>query len=1030
MDEKYNANSGLDASHVPSKEFDVNYSDTLQTLKSTYKSLPSRRRGNYSSIEPTAFLEACAKLYRVSTKLFSEYNFKLLKKYEAFSTEIVVDLRKPYIKGLFENQPELTEHRLQILSVLHKHGIIQNINGKIIDQDWMLFLNKLDAERLEQYAEAFEKLDKMTHLNPEIFAQIKAHNDVSELNSDLENHALFNQEYDMPFTLSPDTQIKGFTLINEYVCKRTSSFPKQWKKAMKAAWETPSLEASFELYHLYSARQTWIDSFKSGVIRRFLNYLYQKPSFARFDDEPLTQACKLLYVEGLLNIDNFKLIADLTPAALAYIPLVHAKTILNQDYLDKIRGVEEPILTNINAAHAQRPFSSYTLDTLLSLAQKRIDGTMWIPYSPDWRMLTKLSDNSLRTLATSTLSEPLFSILNYFNEIDTIPLFNQLNEQQQKHLLSHVNAKKTILLLQHLEKIDLLTPENIQTIFDNETRLLKDTQLTQKILNLTKTNTAKDQKRLHLLMQDSTPKPRAESHSPIPSPESAEIILSALPDEVIAKSLSQKLKTLKIKIHEDELNAYSPAVLTAFHAVLPLLQEDNLLKQDNLKHLLRLFSSAPDPKTRSQCMIILSQCGLLAYDNYFNSIVKLETVIQENPALFREIYAEAWLQSDTSAKWLQDTIIAGFQEPEATSNAEETVIKRFFIDNEENSAYLALDTTKHRIARHSNPVLLQQTLKLVDQSKIKIERVFEDLVQTNSEQIQKIYYWLFILARADLLDANNAQQIITQSTLLPGDLAFLKSIVTAFKQQPDAKMSGLKQRTFEQLMHPDTKPQIKKKTLEAMQMAMQNLSPEMQFAYMMSDVVEESAVVMQAQLKTATEMTQKAAELLASTASDMTQKMYDKIKLFSNKPALGAKPTVPELLAYHSSIASQSPNFNHSYYQKNPAKLQEDLGALLSQGLLTEPNVKWLVQQPQQASMGRCLKILANANMLKTDANWQDKVDYLTTIDAKILDKLEMKCQQLLRTQESADNKIKTMQLWIEPLLQNQPSTPQNTRKQ
>lgn len=127
----------------------------------------------------------------------------------------------------------------------------------------------------------------------------------------------------------------------------------------------------------------------------------------------------------------------------------------------------------------------------------------------------------------------------------------------------------------------------------------------------------------------------------------------------------------------------------------------------------------------------------------------------------------------------------------------------------------------------------------------------------------------------------------------------------------------------------------------------------------------------------------------------------------------------PELLSFYSSLARQNTHFNGSFYQTHLKHLNKDLNALLSQGLLSEPNVNWLVQQPNQELMGRCLTLLAKANMLKDDDHWQNKVSILSAYDSQELTKLETKCRGVLTSQESLEVKQHTVQMWLEPIIRS-----------
>ncbi len=1009
---------------------EASYEELRAYFSAKRQILISKTKRTNLLLENTLFLQACSKLYHTGSKIFSENNYALLKQYPKFAEEIVVALRPAMLKALFGNAQtpnDVVENRIFILSILQKNGIIDIQDGKLNDQGWLRFLNSIDSAKLDQYTRVFAQIEPVSIDDPAFFSRVKAHHDLDSLALELQSTLLLNNTYGVENKLSEDTQIKGFTLINEYVCKRTRFFPKPWKIAMRIAWETPGLESSFELYKLYSERQIWLNGYINfPIIHRFLSYFYSKPIFQTFDAEPLTQVCQLLQSVDALNMSHFQIIADMPQTALSYCELLHAKGVLDTKHLQDITDIPELTLQHICESNKKQLITLSTLNLLIRLGKIGIDGTQWMIHKPNWMIVSKLSDNSLNIIESLELNQQVFENLKYLYERKFMEIFDQLSESQQKNLLTNVNNEKIVTLLQHLEKISLLTPENIQSIFDNQTRLLENNQLLQSILNIEKSYSSRDQKRFNRFMQSS--RSRSASRTRSQSTDSSPIIiLSALPDEQIARSVSQKLQSIGIEMQEEDLDAYSPAVLQSFHAVLPLFQEDNLLTQDNISSMLRLFSAAPDPQIRCRCIIILSQCGLFTTDKLLTKIGKLELLHKDNPALFREIYAEAWIQTETNKNWLEQTISAGLQETDLSLNAEETLIQRFSIDNEENSAYLALDDTKHKVGDHVRPPLVQQAIKLLDKSKLSIETVLDELLLTNEEQIQKVYAWLFILDKADLLDPRNAKQIIMHSQALAGEVDFLKSIVIALKAEPELKINtALKQKNLDQLLNDDTSLQTKQKILDYMNLAIQNPSTGAKLAYMVSDVADvagEKAVVAQDQLK-------RTAEVLSAAATGMGQKVYDRIKLFSSKAAIPSKPTVPELLSFYRSVATQTHHFNGSYYQTHLERLNEDLTALLSQGLLSDPNVKWLVQQPNQELVGRCLRLLAKANMLKDDDQWQNKVGLLSEFDSKELTKLESKCQRVLSSQESQEVKETTVKMWLEPLLQSQTYLPKGSGSQ
>lgn len=1008
---------------------DVSYEEFLANMGAKYKIA-----AKYKPEQPDShsFTYACIKLYKIGKKFFSKTNYELLQKYSQFAEEITVALRPVVIKELFGTNSEIAENRLFILSVLLKHGVIKNLAGTISDDNWILFLNKIAPSKIQKIANIIAQMDKHSITDPAIFSQVKAHNNLDELEENLEISLKFAHDYDVPFTLSEDTQIKGFTLVNEFACKRTRSFPKHWKLAMKVAWEAPSVDASFELYRLYTERQTWLESFAGRpLIQNFLSYFYSKPIFKKFDAEPLTQACKLLYAAGLLNIKHFRIIANMSETGLAFCKLLNSKGVLDAQHLQSIDTVPEEILQSICKANQQQLIITPTLNMLIKLAQQNIDGTTWMVHKPNWRILAKLSENTLIKLAAYDINDRVFSNLKSIYELGLLPAYNNFSDDHRKHLLTEVMHEKIMKILVHFNTIGLLTPENMQIIFDHQERFLQDNQLLQYILNIDETKPSRNQKKFNRFMQEAT-QPSINPVASIGSDEPTQVILNTLPDEQLAQKVSNKLKTLDIAIPIEDLHEYTPAVLQAFYAAIPILQEEHLLTQDLLPNALRLFSSAPDPQARCRCLIVLSQCGLVEPDSIVKRILQLENgVLNKKPSLFNDIYAEAWLQLGTNPKWLERTIEAGLDVPTPEEGlgfeSDMSLVHRFYIENEENSAFLALDSNKHRVARHPRPALLQQALKIVDQSKLNIESIFADLLNTNEEQIQKIHSWLTILDKSALLNPDNARLIIQQNVTLPGDLSFLKKLLTALKEQPDVKMNNLKQRTFQQLMQHDVPLQNKQKILESMHAALQASSTGEKIVYRVSDAAGESAVALQDTLKrTAEESTVVMQGTLKRTAeaynvaSAVTSKAYNTLKMFSSKVTASLTQSGPELVTLYSAQIISNNTSHDAYYKTHQDALKEDLTAMLSQGLLSEPNVKWLSEQSEQAVVGRCIRVLSAANMLKDDPHWKDKVHLLSDCDATKLHTLEEKCQRLLSSTEPQEMKEQTLQMWVNSIVQNQ----------
>ena len=1027
MDEKFDpANNETGSLFDLSNPRELPYEELRDYLAAKHSIIARKNPKYISTSENTAFLQACSSLYKVGPKLFSATNYALLQQYPKLAEDILIALRPSYLKALFghyKGPQDMIENRLAILSVLHKNSILRVENGKIEDQDWLLFLNALDAEKLDQYAKIFAAIDEGGPIeNPEYFLQVKAHNDLESLPAQIRFHNALKQGYAIENRFAEDTQIKGFTLVNEYVCKRTRFFPKPWKQAMRLAWEIPSLENSFELYKLYVEIQNWLDGYQNfPIIYRFLSYFYSKPIFKIFDAEPLTQVCKMLHSVKEFNIDNYTVLANLPEkTALEFCHLLSSKEILTTKYIQKIANISETILQSICEANTKQRLTLTVLNVLLRLGSMGVDASSWLVHKPNWLVLSSLNNQSLKLLSTLELTPQLFEKITFFSSENYLGLFEQCTEDQQKDLLNNENADRLLHLLRHLKAVGLLTPENTQSIFANQGRLLADTKTYKYILNIEKTYTQRDQKKLNRAIatkQNTASQARKPSHvTTVPT-----AILFQSSDEESLHKIAQKLQSMGITISTEELGAYSPAVLQAFYAAIPLFQEDNLLNAKNIKYMLRLFSSAPNPQDRCRCIIILSQCGLLRPDKLYEHIGKLEYLIQQDPALFQEIYAEAWVHTETNSSWLQTTITAGLQEPGQDNNTEENLIKRYSIENEENAAYLALDDTKQRIASHPNAPLLQQTLKLLDKSKLNIESVLDLLMLTNEKQIQKLYAWLFILDKTGLLDLPKAQILLSNSQNLVGNSQFLKKIVTSLKAQPDFKGNTLlQQKHFNQLMQRETQLPIKQRILEYMDLAIHNPSAAAKFTFMAAEVAEvagEKAGIAQDKFF-------KTAEKLASATNEMGQRLYGKMKLFSSKLETTMQPTVAEILVF----AKRSEHFQGSYYQSHLERLTNDLTILRSQNLLSQPNVQWLMEQPQQETLSRCLTLLGSFNMLKDDEQWQTKLQTLVAYGPEKIRQIEKKCAGVMNSSESKGVQENTVQMWLQQLITKDVASPRLTR--
>lgn len=963
------------------------------------------------------FLQTCRKIYQIGPKLFSQNTYETLSQFSTFAEEILVHLRPSQIKallGYYQDDQEMIYNRMYILSILHQQGILQHSNGSVSDDGWIGFINALDAHKLDQYMRVFVKIEPITINNPKFFTQLKAHNDLDNLPADLQHTLSLSAVYGTP-SFPEDTQIKGFTLINEFVCKRTRTFPRTWKNAMRVAWESPSLEASFELYKLYIERQNWLNSFTIPFAREFFSYFYQKPIFKIFDIEPLTQVCKLLQSANEFNLENFKIVALMPETAFAVCLMLQVKMRLNAQYLQEISQIPEDILKHIYEANQKKVLTVLNLDVLIRLGKLGIDGTVWMNIEPNLFIVSKLSDQTLTQLDLSKINQQTFENIKYLNEKQWIDFYEHLPQAHKHNILNHAKFEKIINLLKHLETLGLCTEENIADIFAQQKLILDDKDLYQSIINIEKSYPSRDQKRLnHIIHKKAVPSLLLNTQSKEFHPRQ---VSSTLSGELLSTSISQHLETMGIIMKKEELEVYDPSVLQAFSAFIRLDNEDIKLDKEKSMHILGLFYSAPDPIIRCQCLIILSQCGLLRTKHLNSRITKLEALNKTNPALFKEICSEAWLQTETSSTWLEKTLTIGItEEKEPNLNLDETLIQKYYIQNVENSAYLSLYDIKYRIMEHKSSHLVQQVLKLIDKSNINIESVFDQIVETNEEEIQQIHAWLFVLDKSDLLDANNVCNILKQRQNLPANDNFLTAIVMTLKNHHDIKLNNIfKQKNFDRLMSAETSVVAKQKMLEYMSIVLQNPSMSNALSFMASEAVDAAA-----QVEVVQSTLMQTADVVANTAADLTQKVYEKIKLFP-KINLFSSKTNPDLLPYYVSIANQNQHFQNSYYQLHPEKFTEILNILRTQALLTEPNVVWLIEHPNQKMMTRSIKLLAAAHLIQPEDHWQHKIVLLASQTPNDLAKLEKKCLSIINSQHiPAKVKIQTMQNDIETYLSQQ----------
>jgi hypothetical protein len=955
---------------------------------------------------------------KVSSKLFSEKTVALLEQYPELVEHIIVSLRPAVLKavlGNYKDKQDVIKHRIFILSVLQEKGILKVTDGKIEDQDWILFLTALDENKLELYARVFREIKEIKISDLDFFARVKAQHNIKALAE------LLTGPYPIADakTFLPDTtQIKGFTLVNEYVCKRTRFFPKPWKQAIRAVWNDPSPQNSFALYKLYSERQVWLDNYRgTPIIYRFLSYFYSKPIFQTFNNElltqlctllqskneltldnytkltqmsePLTQLCTSLQSESRLTYENYKIVAEMPETTQAFCCLLVAKGIvpveqITQQYTDSIQDIPEPILSNIIAYNKTTLITPTALKLLIKLGKQNIDATAWMQYKPNWIILSKLSDRTLHTLSLLSLNASIFKKIEDLNNQDCIALLNTLTADQQTELLTEKSDENIHKLLKHMEKIGLLSPQNFDDIFGEQEHLADDTALYESLLKIEKTNSSRAQIQFERFMSKfgGSSTDRASATKPPSRILSTELI----DDDSIAHHVRDELRKKHIAVTEESLGRFSPAVLHAFNTVLPVLEQDELLTQQHLMKRIALFSRAPNPKIRCRCLIILSQCGLLKDDNLAKFSTRLEATYEENRKLFEKIYAEIWGQSQPNGKWLEDTLSKGLKlegcEPDHSEDYEKKFIQPFLIEHEENAVYLALDDTKHQIGQHRKASLIRRIIKLLDKSKVNIESILETLLDTDITQVIKIYIWLFILDKAGVLNFENSTNIIQQIKSLPGKIDFLKDIRTHLTKHTEAfeNHKNFIQATIQQLIQPDSESTT---FFDYMKLILENKTPAELNAFVVTNNLTQVV----------TQLAEKAKEVVAQVPNIQKplSPIIDQVTALTGKAYqfFSSQEDKPESsLSNHVQIAMQHRNFKDSYYERFPNNLVDALKLLDEYDLLSTATTNWLMEQKDKKRIFDALTYLKRAQLLAKDKPWQENALKLSQKTTKEFEKM------------------------------------------
>ena len=1021
------------------------------------------------------FEAACYKLYQSSKKLLSEANYNLLLKYQEFAETIVINLRPNVIKDIFgfhqNDSEEVIAQRIFILNILTQSGIIKNNNGVIEDQDWIKFLTVISYDKLAQYYQVFALINRSDCpiSDPKWFAGLKSHNDLSDqtLKAIESSFGIF-LSYGTPLTWSQGSQIIGFTLVNEYVCKRARFFPGPWKEAMKAVWSDPGkIDNSFQLYKLYSERFLWLDSYKSRpIIYNFLKFFYGRTIFQTFNAEPLTQVCNLLQAQNRLNRKNFEYVASMSATQLEFCQLFNQRGVFDENNLSRIADIPEEILKNIG--EHKDAVTLLRLPILIRLGQNRIDPTCWIENVTNWVAIDKLNDDTMNNLRSLSLNADIFAKIQYFYKENFIDRFNQLNPELQEHLLTsnnHVSMidilnqfdqeffKKVFNQLPIIQQMDLLKSGNHQVlepllrrqytqqhgitmnynlIFQHQQLLSENESLRDSVFNIDLPSPERYRKRLNGYLHQyptNVSEPDFASRAlvfDLPLPENRDYQqLTGEIDKDLKQEITEKLEKLGITGVNEVLDAYSTQVLMGFHALYPLFVENQLLRnKESFQTSLELFTQAENPEIRNGCIILLAQYGLLNQKTLKTSIELLEKAALKDPQFYKKTYDDAFTKNDLNAKSLTDEIAKiNFKVNNSKVCPANSAANGAYLANE-NGAYLALEDNKWLLHSHPCSEKISEAFRLLDKNKIRIECFFAEFIaEENIKKMEKMMAWLFVLDRAGLCQPDSIRLILQHPLQFEQFNGFPMDIMEVLQlKQQDYLKKVLDPTLFAQLLKAEVSIDEKKTIIKFIKKQISNPSATEKFVF---NATAAAAAIGNAAKSAGKAISETTSNTVMAAAAASTKSVSTAISHAKTPGILASALSSVSLPArFFRDSTDYKPlinKYSDSYFAKNFDQFSLAISALKSQDAGSEENAITLLQQgDNQELAGRCIRLLAAGNLIKNNPGWRNSMFLLMTTPN--FSELEQKCQKILHSDSSEDDKVSTINFWLTASLTPPPS--------
>ena len=270
--------------------------------------------------------------------------------------------QREFFYELDDNKKEALNN---VLGILTQHQLIEVADGTLKDSNYWLPFLKFLCEKDDKIQE-FSKIVKLFN-EKYIIKENDSSNDLNLLRSikldkyDELSGKLLNEALAIYYSIKPTieettigetilaNQIPGWTLLNEYIAKRTKYYPRNWINAMQHALNEPSDSNYFELYKLYFQRKDWLDSIWFSPLKTFLTWLYSTPIDSKFANERLTIACDCLQKKQLLNQSNFNFVSSCTDKERMIISILETNTLLdetNLSILNRLTSAERKLISD------------------------------------------------------------------------------------------------------------------------------------------------------------------------------------------------------------------------------------------------------------------------------------------------------------------------------------------------------------------------------------------------------------------------------------------------------------------------------------------------------------------------------------------------------------------------------------------------------------------------------------------------------------------------------------------------------------